>query len=354
MTSRANVTNAETRILHTGLGQEATTITIGDQSLVVVHGNPLDPSYDRVMPVFEDESVYVARRVAEVARGLTLDIGTGSGILALAAATQGCTAVGTDVNEMATRYAEQSARRSTAGSRCQFLTGDMYEPVAGRVFDTVVFNPPFVPLPHGFRFFLSADGGPDGLGIIRRALDGLDRHFAWDGTLLLLTMALGDHQEPRVYRLLREAFRRRGGKITSTHIYETRSIEAEGFFSLFASAASYTEWRHFLDKERLTHLYYVLHQVEPHGRVEHSESQNALPLVETSFSGSWRARLNRFKTWFERKTLARDAGCRHPSCAGRGTPVRESAVGDRPEGGNVAACRPARDEQRPHERRNGA
>lgn len=338
---RANGTNAQTKTPRKGFGQQETRITVGEESLVVVHGHSLDPSYDRVMPVFEDESVYLARRVAEVAKGLSLDIGTGSGILALAAAQQGCSVVGTDVNEMAIRCAAQSAERSPEGGRCQFLTGDMYEPVAGRVFETVVVNPPFVPLPEAFRFFLSADGGPDGLRIVRQVLDGIERQLDKHGTLLLLTMALGNHQEPLVYRLLHETFRRRGGRITSTHIYETRNIEAEAFFSLFAAAPNYAEWRRFLDKEKLTHLYYVLHQVEPHGRLEHIEIQNASPLAETDFSGSWKARLNRFKTWFERKAREKDAEGRNPLLTGRRTLARKSETWDRANTVNVAACCPA-------------
>ena len=289
------------------LNRQYSSISVGGEPVEIVHGHPLDSSYDRVMPVFDDESVYVANRTAELGSGNVLDIGTGSGILAIAAAKRGCSVVGTDINDLAIQYATESAELSRVRERCQFLPGDMYEPVIGRFFDTIIANPPFVPLPYGFRFYRSADGGPDGLGIVRGVLEGTANHLSKHGTLFLLTMSLGNDQEPLVYRYLRDTFRHREKRIATTHIYETRNIDAEPFFSLFASVPAYTEWRRFLEKGKLTHLYYMFHKIQPNSRFEHVEEQNTIPLEQTGLSGSWTARVNRFRAWFTKKGVTEGA-----------------------------------------------
>ena len=261
--------------------------------------------YDRVMPVFDDESVYVARRIEVTRRNIVLDVGTGCGLLAITAAHQARTVVGVDVNPRAVAYARKNATLNEVADRCLFLPGDLYAPVAGRTFDLIVCNPPFVPLPTGYRMFLSADGGRDGMDVVRRVIFGAPRHLPEGGRLLLLTLSLGSDARPLVFCYLRKAFAPRCARIVTTHIYDQVRIGAEPFFRLFEDVPSYPEWRGFLAQQQLTHLYYMLHEVEPHDRFEHLERHNKEPLEQTEFSGSWDGRLNRFRTWLERKRGAR-------------------------------------------------
>lgn len=272
-----------------------------EAGLRIVCDGPLCEAYDRVMPVFEDESSFLAKRVCKVRSASVLDLGTGSGVLAVAATVESKCVIGTDINPKAVAYARQTIVLNRHQENCSFLLGDLYLPVRGHRFDCVVVNPPFVPIPAGYKMFLSADGGLDGLAVVRRVLEGLDVHLTRDGRFLLLTMALGDEHEPLVYRYLRPLFQKREARIQTTHIYEKRCIEAEAFFNLFQSVPTYSEWRRFLEKRRLTHLYYMLHEVEPNGRFEHVEVHNTIPFEQTEFSGSWAARLNRFRRWFEAK-----------------------------------------------------
>ena len=257
--------------------------------------------YNRVMPIFEDESPCIGKKLLDKRASNGLDLGTGSGILAVLAAKAGADMIGVDINRKAVIYAERTAEINGLGGRCAFLHGDLYGPVRGRQFDLVVANPPFVPLPPSYRMFLSADGGPDGLSLVRPVLEGLRGHLAVDGIFLMLTMGLGDKTEPLLYRLLRDTFRPQGSRITTTHIYESRNIEAEAFFELFRDVPTYSEWRQFLERQNLTHLYYMLHEVVPNGRFEHVEEYNSIPLLQEEMSGSWAGRLNRFRRWFEAK-----------------------------------------------------
>lgn len=74
--------------------------------------------------------------------GSVLDLGTGCGIQAVHAAGYGKTVTGTDVNSRALWLAEANAALNDLN--LELLEGSWFEPVAGRRFDQVVANPPFV------------------------------------------------------------------------------------------------------------------------------------------------------------------------------------------------------------------
>jgi len=71
-----------------------------------------------------------------------LDLGTGCGIQALHLSTHARTVTATDLSDRALRFAATTAALS--GVDIELLAGDMAGPVAGRRFDLVVSNPPFV------------------------------------------------------------------------------------------------------------------------------------------------------------------------------------------------------------------
>ncbi|NNH71094.1 methyltransferase [Nocardia uniformis] len=74
--------------------------------------------------------------------GTVLDLGTGCGVQAVHAASYGTSVTGTDVNKRALWLAEANAILNNLD--IEFLEGSWFEPVAGRRFDQVVANPPFV------------------------------------------------------------------------------------------------------------------------------------------------------------------------------------------------------------------
>jgi release factor glutamine methyltransferase len=121
-----------------------------------------------------------------------LDLGTGSGAIALALARHcpQCEVVATDRSAAALAIARENAR-PLALPNIEFLEGDWTAPVAGREFDLVVANPPYVrdgdpalaALVHEPREALVA--GADGLDAIR-VLARECRHLLRQGGLVLL------------------------------------------------------------------------------------------------------------------------------------------------------------------------
>ncbi|WP_280386808.1 DUF7059 domain-containing protein [Nocardia wallacei] len=74
--------------------------------------------------------------------GTVLDLGTGCGVQAVHAASYAGRVTGTDVNRRALWLAEATAALNDLD--LELLEGSWFEPVAGRRFDQVVANPPFV------------------------------------------------------------------------------------------------------------------------------------------------------------------------------------------------------------------
>jgi release factor glutamine methyltransferase len=105
-----------------------------------------------------------------------LDIGTGSGCIAVALAKRMPMAAitATDISMAALMVARRNADRN--GVVIEFLQGSLCEPLAGRCFDLIVSNPPYIPSrdietlepevrdydPRG-----ALDGGADGLDLYR-------------------------------------------------------------------------------------------------------------------------------------------------------------------------------------------
>lgn len=72
-----------------------------------------------------------------------LDMGTGSGLIALFAAQNGGSVLATDINPLAVETARANAHRN--GLTVDFQVSDLFDQVPPTVFDFVLANPPYYP-----------------------------------------------------------------------------------------------------------------------------------------------------------------------------------------------------------------
>lgn len=122
-----------------------------------------------------------------------LDLGTGSGVLALAAAEAGAASVtAVDLSRRAVAAAWINSRLHRAPLSVR--RGDLFAPCAGRRFDLILSNPPYVPaetatLPR-HRIARCWDGGLDGRTVLDRICAGAAEHLMPDGVLLMVHSVL--------------------------------------------------------------------------------------------------------------------------------------------------------------------
>jgi release factor glutamine methyltransferase len=123
-----------------------------------------------------------------------VDLGAGSGAIALAIAAERPRARVTAVD--ASEAALQVARRNAAANRIdrvEFLQGSWWSPLAGRRFDLVLSNPPYIAdddrhLAEGdlrFEPRMALASGADGLDAIRAIVAGTPAHLHDGGWLLI-------------------------------------------------------------------------------------------------------------------------------------------------------------------------
>lgn len=122
-----------------------------------------------------------------------LDLCTGSGIIAVAAGQAGVASVtAVDVSRRAVLAARVNGRIN--GVRITALRGDLFTPVAGRRFDLITSNPPYVPSPDGEipgRGLARAwEGGPDGRVVLDRICAEAPDHLRPGGAILLVHSAV--------------------------------------------------------------------------------------------------------------------------------------------------------------------
>lgn len=72
-----------------------------------------------------------------------LDMGTGSGLLAICAARLGAQVIAVDINPEAVRCAQINVLLNHVEEQVEVRQGDLFAPVQNQHFDVVLFNPPF-------------------------------------------------------------------------------------------------------------------------------------------------------------------------------------------------------------------
>ncbi len=169
----------------------------------------LDLKVTRDTLVPRPETEMLVDRVLELKPRCLLDLGTGSGCVAIACAVnlERCEVTATDVSAKALAVARENAARHDV--RVRFLEGDLYAALpADARFDVIASNPPYVRADEAARVathepLLALDGGRDGLSLLARVIEGAPGFLAPGGTLLC---EIGEDQEAAALRLAAARF----------------------------------------------------------------------------------------------------------------------------------------------------
>jgi release factor glutamine methyltransferase len=156
-----------------------------------------------------DTAVLVEQALEKAAAAKSvLDIGTGSGCIAVALAKNLPAASVTAVDISVEALAVAGLNAENNGVSIEFAEGSIFEPVADRQFDLIVSNPPYIPTldlaalqPEvgAFEPILALDGGADGLDFYRLISLNAANHLNPGGWLIL---EVGINQSEPVRELL--------------------------------------------------------------------------------------------------------------------------------------------------------
>jgi release factor glutamine methyltransferase len=147
-------------------------------------------------------------------RLLAIDVGTGSGCIACALASERADldVVAVDVSPAAAAVARENVRALDLAGRVRVVAADLFAGLRDIRADLIVSNPPYLPsalmpeLPPEVRIHeprLALDGGSDGLAVIRRIAAAARPYLRPSGALVVETA--GGDQASAAAALLREA-----------------------------------------------------------------------------------------------------------------------------------------------------
>jgi ribosomal protein L3 glutamine methyltransferase len=127
--------------------------------------------------------------------GRVLDLCTGSGCLAILAALTFAEASidASDISADALAVAERNVATYALGERITLVRSDLFTGLAGRTYDLILSNPPYVsaesvaafPPEYAAEPKIAHAGGEDGLDVVRRILAEAGRHLTEDGVLVV-------------------------------------------------------------------------------------------------------------------------------------------------------------------------
>jgi release factor glutamine methyltransferase len=129
----------------------------------------------------QEDSYLLLEQVKKLAHGRVLDMGTGSGIQAVGAAEKDEVkeVIAVDIDDEAVRQV-----RNLNNSKIKVFNSDLFLEVGGS-FDTIIFNPPYLPEDENDDDD-ALDGGKKGFELIARFLHQAKDYLNKDGFILIV------------------------------------------------------------------------------------------------------------------------------------------------------------------------
>jgi release factor glutamine methyltransferase len=149
-----------------------------------------------------EDSYLLQTYVRQYAKGKVLDMGTGSGIQAMAALENNnvISVIGADIDEEVIKLLKDKCRKdnkenenkynpeSNKIKKIKFTVSDLFSSIKNEKFDTVIFNPPY--LPEEEPKDVALDGGKKGYELIERFFNEVKNYLDKNGIILIVFSSL--------------------------------------------------------------------------------------------------------------------------------------------------------------------
>jgi release factor glutamine methyltransferase len=187
-----------------------------------------------------EDSEQLAKEVKKYAYGKVLDVGTGTGFQAKAAASSKKVSevLAVDIDKDAISYCKKESKHE----KISYKYSDLFSKVTGK-FDTITFNPPYLPQDEGIED-IALYGGKKGWEVVKRFIEDATDYLEDDGVILLLFSSLT--RKDMVYQFLdKEIFK-----------YERLSTTSHFFEKLYVYKIHKRKIRVNIEKSGVTNLQY--------------------------------------------------------------------------------------------------
>ena len=121
----------------------------------------------------------------------TLDMGSGSGFLAILMAQQGADATASDINEDAVKAVKMNIKNNNI--KLKVISSDLFKNIEEK-FDIIVFNPPYLPektLHRNKQFY----GGRTGREVIDKFIKNSSNHLKKEGRIFIVFSSITGEKE---------------------------------------------------------------------------------------------------------------------------------------------------------------
>jgi release factor glutamine methyltransferase len=146
-----------------------------------------------------EDSFLFAENLTVPTNAKVLDVGTGTGLLAILAAAKGATTLAVDLNPFAIRCAKHNSFLNHMQEKIGFLQADLFSAFnISDMFDLITFNAPYLPvMDHEPVSWLERSwaGGADGRQIIDRFISQAPLYLKPGGKILLMQSTLADENK---------------------------------------------------------------------------------------------------------------------------------------------------------------
>lgn len=145
-----------------------------------------------------EDSFLLAENLAVKPGDSVLEIGTGTGIVAMYASKITDNITVTDINFDAVELAEHNFKKNGI-ENIEILFGNLFEPLENRKFDVILFNTPYLPTENGDviddNLNYAFDGGLNGRRVIDKFLNEVKNHLNDKGIVQIIQSSLSNNEE---------------------------------------------------------------------------------------------------------------------------------------------------------------
>ncbi len=247
-----------------------------------------------VFPLFQDESLFFSHQISVSSGERVLDMGTGSGVLAIVAAKAGADVVASDINPKALEYAYENAVLNGVEDQISFVLSNGFEDIDGK-FDTILFNPPFNPVPPDVEAKISSAGGALGVDVFKLVVQQASDYLETEGRMNIISFSLGRDGRPIVQDILNEVFAERSLMVSCEHLYSPSSHQDIQYFQRIYGEHANPAWIEMLT-DKYPDIFYMFMEVRLDSQMTgFQEICLRTPFDNEEFSGGWDARVKRLQ-----------------------------------------------------------